>query len=304
MQHTLLGKLALALSAGLITIAAFVTDAAAQPATLAQQGRLFDQGSGDPATGTKSVTFSIYAGEGDPTALWSEGHVLDFDDGHFHTELGGATPFDLVFDVVPGEERWIGVVIDGEELLPRQKLGMVPYARHALVANDAVGNIMPQSVGIAGFGAVIDNQGTWVGAPIVSASGGGYDLGIGFNAPSSTFVGNNLSSYGNTPVTVTPSNRILVVANAMPHRTPAGSNLNGYVVASAMPQIGGAPILPPANQGWTYFDFTSSTGYDRQFTSSYTFTNLTAGAYYFTVCGNSYVGTIDFRGPQARAIRF
>jgi hypothetical protein len=303
MDQGILRRLGIILAVGVAALTLHVTEAAAQPSTLTQQGRLFDQATGDPVHGTETVTFSIYDAENAATSLWSEMHVLDFDDGYFHAELGGASPFDGVFDTDPGEERWIGVVIDGAELLPRQKVGMVPYARRALEAHDVVGEINPEAVNIDGHGPVIDDEGRWVGAPVVTAAGGGYDFGVGLNADSGTFVGNTLQDYGNTPISVEPAHRVLVFASAFPRRTGDGS-MSGYVVPCAIPEGGGTPIVPPAYQGWSYFTATSSASFDLQLTSMYTFTNLTAGAYYFTVCGNSYTGEIQFRGPQVRALRF
>jgi hypothetical protein len=133
---------------------------AAVPGTITHQGRLFDE-EGDAVTDMLDVTFTIYDAAEDGQAVWTETHLIAFDEGYFSVELGSTTAFDgVVFD---GSTRWIGIQIDGDiEMTPRGVVGSVPYA---ILANDVSGHIHPDGVSINGYGEVIDGNGQWVGDP-------------------------------------------------------------------------------------------------------------------------------------------
>ena len=137
-----------------------ITANAAIPNTVNHQGRLFD-GKGLPVTGTKTMTFAIYAKANDAVGaeLWKETHSVSLDDGYFTVSVGSSTPFGAVlFD---GSERYLGITVDSDtEMTPRSTIASVPYA---LVAENAIGDISPVSVSIAGFGEVINSSGQWVG---------------------------------------------------------------------------------------------------------------------------------------------
>lgn len=135
--------------------------AAAVPATISHQGRLYDA-KGAPVSATLKVVFTIYDGEGaGAEAVWSEELDVAFDDGYFSARLGTATPLDTkVFD---GSVRYLGIAVGADpEMAPRAAVGSVPYA---LMAEDVRGDIAPQSVSITGHGVVIDSNGQWVGDP-------------------------------------------------------------------------------------------------------------------------------------------
>lgn len=131
------------------------------PNTVNHQGRLFDS-KGLPATGTKTITFAIYAKANDSVGaeLWKETHSVSLDDGYFTVSVGSSTAFGAgLFD---GSERYLGITVDSDtEMTPRSAIASVPYA---LVAENVVGDISPASVSISGFGEVINSSGEWVGA--------------------------------------------------------------------------------------------------------------------------------------------
>ena len=132
--------------------------AAAVPAIITQQGRLYDA-TDAPVTGTHSVAFAIYADPTTTTPVWTDSVSLAFDDGYFSVALGQDKAFDAsTFD---GTTRYLGITIDSTpELSPRAQIGSVPYA---MLAGDVNGDIHPTSVSIAGVGKVIDSTGAWVG---------------------------------------------------------------------------------------------------------------------------------------------
>ncbi len=106
------------------------------PPYINYQGRLSDD-SGDPVTGTRSLTFAIYADSAGGTALWSETHPgVQISDGLFNIMLGSVAPIgDMVF---AGQPRWLGISVDGgAELSPRTKIVTAAYAYHAEHADTA-----------------------------------------------------------------------------------------------------------------------------------------------------------------------
>ncbi len=134
---------------------------AAVPTTITQQGRLFDVDTDEPIEGTLNVTFAIYDSPDAITPAWSEVHAVTFERGFFTVELGAESPFQPLFWGKEG--LFIGITVEGDgEMLPRAGISSVP---HALVANDAIGDIHPNSVSVAGFGEVINSSGKWVGDP-------------------------------------------------------------------------------------------------------------------------------------------
>jgi hypothetical protein len=87
--------------------------------------------SGQPANGQFPMQFNLFA---TPTGGSSLIGILlpsvTVNDGLFTAELDfGQNTFD-------GSERWLEVVIDGQTMSPRQRVGAVPYASFALSGNE------------------------------------------------------------------------------------------------------------------------------------------------------------------------
>jgi len=101
------------------------------PRLLNYQGKLTD--ANGPVTGTVSITFSIYDTPTGGSPLWTEPHGnVIVTNGLFNAILGGTTPIpDSVFN---GGERYLGLIVDGEEMTPRQQIVSVIFA---LKAQDA-----------------------------------------------------------------------------------------------------------------------------------------------------------------------
>ncbi len=104
---------------------------AAVPMLLSHQGRLLDA-SDQPVTGTQDITFRIYETEMGGAPLWSEPHLdVPVDNGLFHVTLGGSVTISGDLLVTGGTlqtERWLEIVVEGEVLTPRMRLGSTPYA--------------------------------------------------------------------------------------------------------------------------------------------------------------------------------
>jgi hypothetical protein len=135
------------------------------PLLLTEQGRLTDA-KDNPITTSTKLTFSIYAVAKGGTSSWSETQTITPDDGYFSAELGSVTTFPA--GLFSGAELYLGVKVGADaEMTPRQAITSVPYA---LVANNAIGDISPNSVSI-GTTQVISAAGKWVGpAPFTVSS--------------------------------------------------------------------------------------------------------------------------------------
>ena len=63
------------------------------------------------------------------------------------------------------ENLYLSIQLDDDpELLPRQPLGLVPGAFYADFAQNAVGDITPNSISVGGR-RIVNEQGEWVGVP-------------------------------------------------------------------------------------------------------------------------------------------
>jgi hypothetical protein len=128
------------------------------PHLLTQQGRLFDT-AGNPESGTMSIHFALYAAATGGASIWSETQSVTLDSGYFSTQLGESTT--LPTSAFDGSELFVGVTVGTDaEMTPREPVVSVPYA---LVAENAIGDIAPHSVSVAGA-PVIDSSGHWVGS--------------------------------------------------------------------------------------------------------------------------------------------
>ncbi len=142
--------------------------ALALPDSIHQEGFLTDA-QGVPHEGPAQLSFSLYEGAEGGAALWSEVHDLNLSGGYYSVILGDQVAFGPVLDVAP---RFLGVSVNGVDLLPRVRLSSVPYARRA---EDVFGDIHPRSLNIGGQ-QIIDEGGNWVGPPVPGANDGvGYD---------------------------------------------------------------------------------------------------------------------------------
>ncbi len=140
----------------------------AAPETIHQEGFLTDA-QGVPHEGPAQLRFSLYGQAEGGAELWFEEHNLNLNGGYYSAILGEQTAFGITLDVDP---RFLGVAINGADLLPRVQLSSVPYA---FTAENVVGEITPRSVYVGGQ-QIIDEGGNWVGPPVPGANDGvGYD---------------------------------------------------------------------------------------------------------------------------------
>jgi hypothetical protein len=120
MKHTLIVVAALALlSAG--------TASAEIPQVIGYQGKITDNSGNPVANGSYGMRFRIYTAQSGGTLLWDSGtHATTVSAGVFNVMLGESPhpPLTLTFD----QDYWLLVTFDGEDQLPRKRLGSVGYA--------------------------------------------------------------------------------------------------------------------------------------------------------------------------------
>lgn len=100
---------------------------------ISYQGRLADA-SGTPIDGQVTLQFALYATDVDPNPVWGpETHPnVPVSDGLFSVILGaqsGGIP-----QTILGTDLWLGIIVEGETLNPRERLNAVPYAMQATEA--------------------------------------------------------------------------------------------------------------------------------------------------------------------------
>ena len=107
----------------------------AVPNTINFQGALKDA-NGEPVNDTQFMEFLIYDVPENGTPIWVEQHPsVTIENGIFNVQLGEAEPFpDSLFHIEP---LYITFLFGGEEMMPRQQLISVPYARMTEHANSA-----------------------------------------------------------------------------------------------------------------------------------------------------------------------
>ncbi len=103
--------------------------ASASGVVLTHQGRLFDAAD-RPVDGTVDVTFGLYADEMSGTPLWEATHTgVTVVAGVYSAVLGEVGP--ALDAETLASAGWLSVSIAGDELLPRLRLGTVPFAADA-----------------------------------------------------------------------------------------------------------------------------------------------------------------------------
>ncbi len=140
------------------------------PQVLNYQGQLNDD-TGEPvANGTYPIVFTIYDAVDASSGLWYSGiQNIMVVNGLFNYQLGSTNP--LPSTIFTDSSRWLGIRVDGEDIVPRTQLITVPYAYHALRADTA-------EYAVSGSG------GGWIdnGASVSLETSSDY-VGIGTSSP-------------------------------------------------------------------------------------------------------------------------
>ncbi|MCA9537930.1 MAG: collagen-like protein, partial [Myxococcales bacterium] len=135
----------------------------ALPNQIIQEGLITDN-AGRPFEDVHRIRVRFYDAADGGNVLFDETHAaVPFFDGYYAIAIGSEQALDGAIFRQPN--LYMGLSIDrGDELVPRTPLRKVPAAFVADVALDAIGDVHPTSVTVAGR-PVINAQGQWVGDP-------------------------------------------------------------------------------------------------------------------------------------------
>jgi hypothetical protein len=175
--------------ASLVVLTMAMTIQAAVPQTINYQGYLTD--SEGPVTASNLwMDFFIYDAPTGGNSKWAESHqFVDVTDGLFNVILGAGTQAEPIEDTVfSGADRWLQIVVSGEEITPRTKLTSKPYAfRVSTVDGASGGNITGKlNVGLdnhnSGSYAFVAGLFNTASGANSRVGGGGYNTASGLAA--------------------------------------------------------------------------------------------------------------------------
>lgn len=148
----------------LITTAALATalgsfgaTAAAVPGTSTMTANIQDDNG--PITGAISLRIRVFDADSGGSMIWEDSHTVTADNGRVFVTLGGGGGGALDDSVFDGGERWFELVVNGNPLSPRLRVGVVPYAVRASSADSADHAISADSATSASSAANADKLG-------------------------------------------------------------------------------------------------------------------------------------------------
>ena len=139
----------------LITVCCLVTATAQAdvPHLIRYQGTAVDV-QGVPLEGPYTLTFRLYNANPGGQALWEETQLdVPITQGHFSVLLGQGVP---LTNMDWSHPCWLSVLVNGEELLPRQPITSVPMAIRSEAADHLTQPITPALITPQGSGSGLD----------------------------------------------------------------------------------------------------------------------------------------------------
>lgn len=142
----------------------FMFETSAQQAKkISLQGFLKDANGKAVADGSQTITFKLYTQEAGGTAEWTEDQTLNVFGGVYSTHLGQITSLENLN--WGAATYYVGVTVQGTELVPRTELTFAPYSlgspkAQEVVCSGAVGDIKHSILNPTQFAAV--NGNCWV----------------------------------------------------------------------------------------------------------------------------------------------
>ena len=108
---------------------------ASVPMLINYPGKLTNK-DGSPVTASKNISFSFFDAETGGSQKWSGSYQIDISKGVFNVMLGsGLYPFGSTVDF--SQDYWLEMRVEGETLLPRQRISSVVYALRSEYCNRA-----------------------------------------------------------------------------------------------------------------------------------------------------------------------
>ena len=153
-----LGTLHLPAAAGqsAVQVAGVAAVDATAPNFITYQGQLYNPNTGTPfAAAAVNASFRIFRDSAGSQQVYREDKVVNTNaDGFFTTALGDTNPISDPGTIFNGQELFLGVVINGEELRPYQRINYVPYAQWARNAGRLDGHPSRDFAKLVAFGVV------------------------------------------------------------------------------------------------------------------------------------------------------
>lgn len=136
---------------------------AQQTKKISLQGFLKDANGKAVADGQQNITFKLYTQEAGGTAEWTEDQTINVFGGVYSTHLGKTIPLDNLN--WGAATYYVGVTVQGTELVPRTELTFAPYSlgspkAQEVVCSGAVGDVKHSILNPTQFAAV--NGNCWV----------------------------------------------------------------------------------------------------------------------------------------------
>ena len=119
------------------------------PHLINQEGLVLDRQQFPVDEDDVPLTFRIYLQEAGGQAPWEENHVTNIVSGYYNVLLGSVVP--MTPAVLDHDELWLEVQYKNENpMRPRHRLVSLPFAVHAHVSENAVGDLTPRTVTASG----------------------------------------------------------------------------------------------------------------------------------------------------------
>ncbi|MHC5054991.1 MAG: hypothetical protein ACYTKD_09785 [Planctomycetota bacterium] len=189
-----------AVAATLLACAVARIAGAQAPTLINFQGKLVET-DGTPVAGPVDIVFSIHDHPTDVNVVWTETHLdVTVTKGLFSVLLGGTDPINPA--VLDHTQCWLEMTVEGEPMLPRQRLVSVAFAQVAADADTLDG--LDSTV----FWQLGGNAGTDTGTEALGTTGAALELHVGSRvlrlAPETAIEGPNvLAGYAGNVIGVT-----------------------------------------------------------------------------------------------------
>lgn len=214
MRGSVLSRSGIMLSLCLLMLAGLTVSASAEiPNLVNYQGRLTDDQGVPVVDGTYSIIFFIYDSPSDGSILWVSDRVaIEVEDGLFDHQLG-PLPDDIFSE---GDNRYLAMRVEGENIEPRTQLIAVPYAYHSLradsvvtvdgalggevsgrlTASDSVTGDLTGSIAVRGVATSSGEDSFAAGVEGQASAEGQYSFGYGVRGTASGSAENKYGVYG------------------------------------------------------------------------------------------------------------
>jgi len=198
------------------------------PKVITYQGQVFNPTTGGPCVNARlNFSFRLYNNSQGSNQLYQEDKFIQTNaDGFFNTRIGDINGFGNVYNIFNGQELYLGVFINQQQLGPIQAVTFVPYAFWSVHAHNLDNYDAGDFPKILAYGVVSANGN--------KRAGDNFNSSIQNVAGQNVYVislGNNLSHDVNSMTTiVTPACASPAITGVGSSARPNNSNINDLLV--------------------------------------------------------------------------